>query len=106
MLARVWRGATAAEDAPAYLDYLARTGLAAYRSTPGNAGVLALRRVVDGRAEFVLLTLWDSMEAVRRFAGADAERAVFYPEDDRFLVERDARVTHYEVVYHAPRAPA
>ena len=99
MLARVWRGATAAEDAEAYLDYLERTGLAAYRATPGNAGAFALRRVVDGRAEFVLLTLWESEADVRRFAGPDAGRAVFYPDDDRFLVERDECATHYDVVF-------
>ena len=70
-----------------------------YRSTPGNRGVLALRRIAGDRAEFLLVTLWDSEEAIRRFAGDDIEQAVFYPEDDRFLVERDERVRHYEVVY-------
>jgi heme-degrading monooxygenase HmoA len=102
MIARVWRGVTAAEDGDAYLAYLERTGLAEYRSSDGNVAVLALRRVVDGRAEFVLVTLWESDAAVRRFAGDDVERAVFYPEDGRFLVERDERVAHYDVAFHAP----
>lgn len=69
MIARTWRGSTKAEDADAYIDYLRGTGFAEYRATPGNRGVLALRRVAQGRAEFLLLTLWDSEEAVRRFAG-------------------------------------
>lgn len=102
MLARVWRGATAAADAAAYLEYLERTGLAAYGSTPGNAGVLALRRVVGDRAEFVLVTLWESEDAVRGFAGDDLARAVFYPEDDRFLVAREERAAHYDVVFRGP----
>ena len=106
MLARLWRGITAAADARAYLDYLERTGLAEYRSTPGNAGVLALRRVDGDEAEFLLVTLWDSIEAVQWFAGADVERAVFYSEDDRFLAERDERVRHYEVVYQALGVPS
>ena len=101
MIARTWAGATRAADADTYLDYLHSTGLAEYRKTPGNRGVLALRRIAGNRAEFLLVTLWDSEEAIRRFAGDDIERAVFYPEDDRFLVARDDRVRHYEVVYQA-----
>ena len=98
MIARTWWGATRAADADAYLAYLERTGLAAYRATPGNRGAYALRRVADGRAEFLLVTLWDSEAAIRAFAGEDIGRAVFYPDDDRFLIERHAHVTHYDVV--------
>jgi heme-degrading monooxygenase HmoA len=101
MIARTWAGATRAADADAYLDYLHATGLAEYRATPGNRGVLALRRVEGDRAEFLLLTLWDSEDAIRRFAGADIRRAVFYPEDERFLVARDEQVNHYEVAFRA-----
>lgn len=102
MIARTWRGATRAEDAATYLTYLDETGLREYASTPGNRGVLTLRRIVprpDGdRAEFLLVSLWDSMESIRAFAGPEPERAVFYPEDDRFLVDRDNGVSHYQVV--------
>ena len=99
MIARTWRGATKAQDAETYLEYLQRTGLAEYRKTAGNRGVLGLRRIVKDRAEFLLISLWDSKEAIRRFAGDDIEKAVFYPEDERFLVERDDHVSHYEVVF-------
>jgi heme-degrading monooxygenase HmoA len=101
MIARTWWGATKAEDAEAYREYLQRTGLAEYRRTEGNRGALGLRRIVDDRAEFFLVSLWESEEAIRRFAGQDIQRAVFYPEDEHFLVERDNRVSHYEVVYDA-----
>jgi len=99
MIARTWQGATKARDADAYLEYLEQTGLAEYRKTPGNRGVLGLRRNVGDRAEFLLLSLWDSRDAVRAFAGDDIEKAVFYPEDDRFLIGRDEHVSHYEVVH-------
>ena len=99
MIARTWRGATKAQDAEVYLEYLHRTGLAEYRKTAGNRGVLGLRRIVKDRAEFLLISLWDSKEAIRQFAGDDIEKAVFYPEDQRFLVERDDHVSHYEVVF-------
>ena len=70
----------------------------AYRETPGNRGAWMLRRDEGDRTEFVTLSYWDSLDAVRAFAGDDVERAVFYPEDDRFLVDRETRVLHYEIV--------
>src|SRR4026208_289620 len=99
MIARIWRGATKAEDADPYLDYLHRPGFTESRNTAGNRGVLGLRRIEKDRAEFLLVSLWDSEEAIRRFAGDDLEKAVFDPEDGRFLIERAERVSHYEVVY-------
>lgn len=71
--------------------------MAAYRSTPGNHGAWILRREDGDRTEFVTLSFWDSLDAVRAFAGDDVEQAVFYPEDDRFLVDRETRVTHYRI---------
>jgi heme-degrading monooxygenase HmoA len=97
MIARTWRGAVRREDADAYADYMQETGVAGYRDTPGNRGVWMLRRDAGELTEFVMFTLWDSLDAVRAFAGEDYETAVFYPEDDRFLVERDLTCTHYEV---------
>ena len=99
MLARTWHGVTEAKDADRYLEYLRETGFTEYRATPGNLGLLGLRRVRDGQAEFLLITLWESEEAIRRFAGEDMERAVYYPEDERFLLEKEEHVTHYEVVF-------
>jgi heme-degrading monooxygenase HmoA len=99
MIARTWKGATRARDAETYVEHLHRTGFAAYQKTPGNRGVLGLRRIVNDRAEFLLISLWDSEDAIRRFAGEDIEKAVFYPDDERLLVERDEHVSHYEVVF-------
>jgi heme-degrading monooxygenase HmoA len=102
MIARTWRGAVRREDADAYADYMQSTGVAGYAATAGNRGVWMLRRDLGELTEFVMFTLWDSMDSVRGFAGDDAETAVFYPEDDRFLVERDLRSTHFEVHTHLP----
>jgi heme-degrading monooxygenase HmoA len=98
VIARTWRGWTRREDADVYADYIEETGMRAYRETPGNRGAWMLRRDEGDRTEFVTLSFWDSLDAVRAFAGDDVERAVFYPEDDRFLVERETRVLHYEIV--------
>jgi len=107
MIVRSWRGATRAGDAEAYLDYLRRTGIREYRATPGNRGVVALRRLNGERAEWELLSFWDSPEAEREFAGPDATRAKFYGDDHRWLVQADAAVEHYEAVFSdLPPAPA
>ncbi len=98
MIARIWRGETPAVKADSYVRYLDRTGLADYRATPGNRGVFVLRDVHGATAEFLLLTLWDSWEAIRAFAGPDPEKARYYPEDDEYLLEREPRVRHYEVL--------
>lgn len=102
MIARIWRGAVRDQDGDAYANYMERTGVKGYAETPGNRGVYMLRRNVDGKAEFVMFTLWDSLDAVKAFAGEDHEQAVFYLEDDRYLVERDERSTHFEVARHVP----
>ena len=99
MIARSWRGWVRTEDRAAYVDYIERTGMAGYRSTPGNQGAWMLARdLEDGRTEVVTLSFWASADAIRGFAGHDIERAVFYPEDDRYLVGRETTVTHHEVV--------
>jgi heme-degrading monooxygenase HmoA len=98
MIARIWRGAVRREDADAYADYIASTGMAEYRSTLGNQGAWMLRRDDGDRSEIITFSLWDSPDSIRAFAGDDIDQAVFYPEDDRFLIERDHRVRHYEVV--------
>jgi heme-degrading monooxygenase HmoA len=96
MIARTWRGWTRRSDADAYVSYLTRTGQADSLATPGNRGFTILRRDDGDRTEFLTLSLWDSFDSIRGFAGEDAA-VVFYEEDDRFLVERESFVTHYAV---------
>jgi heme-degrading monooxygenase HmoA len=98
MIARIWRGAVRAQDADAYAAYVQRTGIEGYQRTPGNRGAWMLRRVEGERAEFVTLSFWESLAAIEGFAGPDIEQAVFYPDDDQFLIDRDLTVSHYEVV--------
>jgi len=97
MIARMWRGRTLAAKADEYMGILESTGLKEYAATEGSRGVLVLRRVDGDQAEFLLITLWESWEAIKRFAGEDVERSVYYPEDDAYLLQREAHVTHYEV---------
>jgi heme-degrading monooxygenase HmoA len=97
VIARLWHGAVPAARADEYMRYLEQTGLPDYRATPGNRGVYVLRRSEEGVAHFLLVSLWESREAIRAFAGEDMERARYYPEDAGFLLELEPAVTHYEV---------
>jgi heme-degrading monooxygenase HmoA len=99
MIARTWRGAVRPRDAEEYVEYLRRTGFAGLGSTPGNVAVLGLRRMTAEAAEFIVMSLWESEAAIEGFAGPEPLRAVFYPEDRRFLIERDEHVDHFEVVH-------
>ncbi|KAA9149042.1 hypothetical protein F6B41_19660 [Microbacterium lushaniae] len=96
---RSWTGWIRTPDREAYSRYLAETGLREYRATPGNRGAWGVMRDLgDGRTEVRTLSLWRSREDIAAFAGADISVAVFYPEDDAFLVDRERTVEHFDVV--------
>jgi heme-degrading monooxygenase HmoA len=99
MIARFWSGAVRIDDADAYADYIRETGFSEYGQTPGNRGAWLLRRDDGDRTEFLTLSLWESAGAIRAFAGDDIEAAVLYPEDERYLIDGESKVTHYAVAY-------
>src|SRR5215468_3100233 len=100
-IARLWEGSTRPADADRYLEYLRLTGLADYERAIGNRGALALRSIEGDRADFLLLSFWDSEAAIRGFAGEPIERARFYPEADAFLVRWQETVRHLQLVHSA-----
>lgn len=97
MIARLWRGWTEPEDADAYAAYIQATGLVEYTSTQGNRGAYLLHRPDADRIEFIAVSFWDDLESIHGFAGEDINAAVFYPLDDRFLIDRETTVHHYTV---------
>lgn len=103
MIARTWTGTVGRADADEYPRYIRETGFAKYGQTPGNRGAWLLRRDEGERTEFIALSLWDSEEAIRAFAGDDIEAAVLYPEDERYLIDGKSAVAHYDVVGEAIR---
>src|SRR5262245_28961392 len=96
LIARIWHGSTRNEDAEHYATYLEHTGMHDCRATPGNRGVYVLRRVRHDRTEFTFVSLWESLDAIRRFAGEDYEKARYYPEDRKYLLELEPFVDHYD----------
>ncbi len=98
MIARIWQGKTPASLGDEYFDYIKKTGVEGCRSTEGNRGVFVLRRIENGEAEFKMITLWDSFEAIKKFSGPDAEKAVYFPDDEKYLLELEPQVNHFEVL--------
>jgi hypothetical protein len=99
MIVRSWTGWTESARAGEYERYMHEVALPGYAQVDGNLGVLMLRRQLEDRpwTEFTMLSLWVDVEAMERFAGADAQRAVFYDRDDEFLVDREWQVRVYDV---------
>jgi heme-degrading monooxygenase HmoA len=98
MIVRTWRGYATAENASAYARHLEEIVFPKLHSIPGHQGAYLLRREADGRVEFLVLTMWDSMQAIRKFAGQKPEVAVVEPEARAVLSEFDPTVSHYDVV--------
>jgi len=99
MIARVWHGILKTKsETDDYADYVMQTGVKGVRATEGNRGVYVLKHVDEERAEFLFISLWESFDAIRRFAGEDVEKAVYYPKDKEFLLELEPKVKHFEVL--------
>lgn len=98
MIAKIWHGVTAAAKAEAYLDYLNKSGVPDLRATEGNEGVYVLRKIEADQAHFLLISFWQNADAIKKFAGADIEKARYCPKDKEFLLELEPTVTRYEVL--------
>ena len=99
IILRRWTGRLRTADEAAYFDYVMQTGGGDYAKTPGNLGHQILMRALgDGVSEIATLSWWRDMDAVRAFAGDQPEVAVYYPEADRYLIDRPEYVEHYRVL--------
>jgi len=96
-IARIWHGITPTTRTDEYLDYLNKTGIPDYRQTKGNQGAFVLHRREEDQAHFLTLSFWDSIASIKKFAGDDHERAKYYPEDKKYLLEFEPTVRHYEI---------
>jgi len=95
---RTWVGWIRSDDRHDYGDYLERTGLRDYRATSGNLGAFAMFSDEPGdRTRVTTISFWTNIDAIAAFAGENIAEAVFYPEDDRYLIARETRVMHHEV---------
>jgi heme-degrading monooxygenase HmoA len=100
MITRIWHGRTTTAKSDQYLALMRTIAIPDYRSTPGNIGAYALRRIEGNIAHFLTLTFWESEEAVHAFAGDDITVAKYYDFDKNFLLEMEPTSTHYESFDH------
>ncbi len=97
-IARIWQGRTLASKADEYQAYLDASGISKVRATPGNLGVTVLRCNDGGKTEFLVMSLWESVDAIKKFAGEDYQKAVILPHDREYLLEVGPNVLHYEIL--------
>lgn len=98
MIVRMWHGKVPTSKADAYREFTNKTAIPDYQSVKGNISVHILERHEGDITHFITLTFWESLEAIKGFAGENIEVAKYYPEDRDFLLEFEPTVTHYEVV--------
>jgi heme-degrading monooxygenase HmoA len=96
MITRVWHGRTSLQQADRYLNFLLSKGTEEYRQTKGNISIKVWRRIENDCCHFYTVTEWESLAAVKLFAGDDYEKAVYFPEDEGVLLEFEETVLHYE----------
>jgi heme-degrading monooxygenase HmoA len=100
MILRAWRSFAAVADGERYPQHLLQSGKPKLDAIPGFRGLYRLRRMDGSEMEYQVLTLWDSMDTIRTFAGPEPERAVVEPEAQAVLLRFDREVRHYEVLSH------
>lgn len=99
MIARVWEGIVSPERADAYGEYLrGPLGVLDYLRTSGNRGAVLMRRDEVDRVHFLLVSYWDSRDAIAAYAGPDIEKARYHPFDLECLIDPSPEVRHYEVL--------
>jgi heme-degrading monooxygenase HmoA len=101
VICRMWHGRTPRSKADAYTRFLEQRAIPDYRSVPGNLSVAVMRRDDDAVTHFLTVTHWDSESSIRAFAGNEALKAKYYPEDAGYLLEFEPLVQHYTVMASA-----
>ena len=97
MIVRIWRGLASNENAESYHRHATLNVFPMLKNLAGHRGACLLRRDTAGGVEFLAVTTWDSIEAVKKFAGEDPDAAVVEPEARALLVEFDSFVRYYEI---------
>ena len=87
MIARIWSGKTRVEDFEKYTEFMKSRAIPDYKKTKGFVKLIFLRRINNNIEHFKLITFWENLEVIKNFSGEDYEKAKYYPEDAKFLLE-------------------
>lgn len=99
-IARIWQGRVAIAKADEYEKYLNEAGVPKMTSALGNLGMQILRRPTSDEVEFVVISYWESQEAIKKIVGDNIDRAISLPRDPEFLLEPVTTVRHYQIVFN------
>jgi heme-degrading monooxygenase HmoA len=97
MIARIWHGITKVEDYKEYTHFMKLKAIPDYQKTEGFIKLSFLRNIENNIGHFVLITYWENLEVIKNFAGQDFEKAKYYDEDKKYLIEFEEKVKHFEV---------
>jgi hypothetical protein len=96
MIARIWHGRVLASKSDAYLKHMRTFAIPRYKAVPGNLAAYALMRIEGEVAHFDMLTFWESVEAIKAFAGENAEKARYDDFDKDYLLEYEPTCRHWQ----------
>ncbi len=96
---RLWHGEVAIGQADEYEQFMIERAVPDYASVDGLMNLYFQRKNEPTKARFLLVTIWDSLESIKKFAGAEPELAKYYPQDDDFLLSKEKHVSMYDVFY-------
>lgn len=97
MIARIWTGRTRIQHLDEYTDFMKIRAIPDYKNTDGFVKLSFLKRTDNEFAYFKLITYWKNLDVIKNFAGIDFEKAKYYPEDQKYLIDFPEKVMHYEV---------
>jgi heme-degrading monooxygenase HmoA len=97
----MWRAKSTLENSHRYIRHATETVFPALRAIEGHRGAYLLRHERGDTVDLVVLTLWESMNAVQKFAGTEPSRAIVEPEAQAVLTSFDDFATHFDVVHHS-----
>ena len=98
---RIRHGTTKRNIADEYERFLIHRAVPEYKSVPGLNKVIFSRRDEGDITHFLLITIWESIKAMENFTGGDPWKAKYYPEDDKYLVEKEEYVQIYKIFYES-----
>lgn len=96
MITRIWHGRTKKEDAEIYRQLVIETGVRDYLKTEGNFGAQILQRDEENETHFYTVTQWKDYESIKSFAGKNYNKPKYYPKDDKYLLEKEPEVKHFQ----------
>ena len=97
MVARVWHGRTPLDKADEYRQYLFDAGIKKIATLPGNRGVQMMVAKAADQGEFTVVSYWDSVDAIKGYAGADYTKVHDLPRDKDFLIDKESLVHHFDL---------